>query len=290
MIIKAFKHLDDNAVDEVLTLEAICRKYDNLSANVYLDTTLNFYDNIKSVFCLYDDGELISVLSMLIPTQWEAEISAFTLPEYRRNGYFNKLLSKAVQELINFQVRSILFVCESQSISGKMVIDKLNTQYAFTEYLMRLKQGRYTSKDSYRISLIKPNLKSLKMIIDISMRTFDESYEEANSQINECLESEFRDQYLAVLEDKIIGLCSINQEEDEVSIFGLGILPEYRGKGYGKELLSIIVDNLRERGKLKIALMVTGENTSAIELYKQLGFQTAATIEYYRKKVKDPRQ
>jgi len=53
------------------------------------------------------------------------------------------------------------------------------------------------------------------------------AYEEANSRINDCIESEFREQYLAVLNDEIIGLCSINQEEDEVSIFGLGIVPDY---------------------------------------------------------------
>jgi len=77
MKIKAFKHLDDNAVNEVLKLEKICKKFDNLLANVFLDTSLNYYHNINSVFFLYDGGKLISVLSMLIPTQGEAEISAY---------------------------------------------------------------------------------------------------------------------------------------------------------------------------------------------------------------------
>lgn len=287
MKIKAFKHLDDNAFNEVINLEKICKKYDSLNANVFLDTSQNYYHNINSVFFLYDGDELISVLSMLIPTPEEAEISAFTLPEYRRKGYFGKLLSKAVQELINFHIPNILFVCESQSVSGKIVIDKLNAQYLFTEFLMRFNQEQHTTEDIYRISLIKLDLKSFEKTIDISMRTFDESYEEANSRINDCLESEFREQYIAVLNDEIIGLCSINQEDDEVSIFGLGIVPEYRGNGYGRELLNIIVDSLIERGRPKITLMVTDENSSAIGLYKQLGFEIAATIEYYRKKVGD---
>ena len=48
-------------------------------------------------------------------SQQEAEISAFTLPEYRCNGYFKLLLSKAIQELNKFNIRDILFVCEKQS-------------------------------------------------------------------------------------------------------------------------------------------------------------------------------
>ena len=152
---------------------------------------------------------------------------------------------------------------------------------------MSFNQEGYISNNTYRISIIRPNLRSLEKVIDISMRTFDEDFEEANNRINDCLESEFREQYLAVLNDEVIGLCSINQEEEEISIFGLGIVPEYRGYGYGKELLHMIVDSLIERGKSKITLMVTCENTSAIRLYKQFGFQITATIEYYRKKVDD---
>jgi len=54
---------------------------------------------------------------------------------------------KQVQELSSFHIRDILFVCESQSISGKMVIATLNAPYAFTEYLMRFNQDGYTSQD-----------------------------------------------------------------------------------------------------------------------------------------------
>ena len=285
MNIKAFKQLDNNAYNEILNIEKICKQHDNLFGNVFLDTSLNVYPNIKSVFFLYDDGKLISILSMLIPTQQEAEISAFTLPEYRHNGYFNILLSKALQELRKFNIQDILFVCERQSISGKIVIASLNAHYDFSEYLMRFREEGYTPGNICRLSLIKPSLKDLEKIIDISMRSFDDSYEDAKSRVDDCRESNLREQYLAVLNDNIIGLCSINLEEDEVSIFGLGIVPEYRRRGYGKELLHLAVDSLMQRGKSKISLMVNHENSSAIELYKQSGFQIAATFEYYRKKV-----
>jgi len=252
---------------------------------VFLDTSLNFYENIKSVFLLYNDDELISVVSMLIPSQQEAEVSAFTLPQHRGNGYFKLLLSKAIKELQKFNIQDMLFVCEKQCISGKIVIESLNAHYAFTEYLLRFNNEGYKSEKTYRLLLRKAKLKDLDRIIDISMRGFDDSFEDAKARVDDCIESNLREQYLAVLDKQVIGLCSINLEEDEVSIFGLAIVPEYRRKGYGKELLHLIMDSLIQREKTKITLMVDHENTPALELYKQFGFQIAATFEYYRKDV-----
>ena len=171
-------------------------------------------------------------------------------------------------------------------MSGKRVISALNAHYDFTEYLMRLNNCEYKSGNENRLQLIKPELKDREKIIKISMEIFEDSYEDARNRVDDCLDTRLREQYLAVLNDKIIGLCSINLEEDEVSIFGLGIIPEYRRQGYGKELLRLIVDSLLQREKTKITLMVDRENTPAIELYAQLGFQIATTFEYYRKKLK----
>ena len=287
MIIKSYISLSVKAINEVLNLEKVCKKYDKLKGSVFLDTSLNFNHHINSVFLLYENRELISILSMFIPTQQEAEISAFTLPEYRRNGYFKALLSKAVEELRKFDIQYILFVSERQSVSGKEVMTTLNAEYEHTEYSMRFNKARYEYRDTYRLALLTPHFKDLDKIIDTSMKTFDDSYEDSKGLIENCLQSETREQYLAVLNDEIIGLGSINQERDEASIFGFGIVPEYRSKGYGKELLHLIIDRLWQTGKTEIMLDVNSENEHALELYKKSGFQIEVAFEYYRKKVSE---
>jgi len=285
MNLKAFKSLNDKTVNDVINLETICKKHDNLYGSIFLDTSLNFNHNIKSVFLLYEAEELISILSMFIPTQQEAEISALTEPKHRRKGYFNALLARAIQELKKFDVPDILFVCESQSISGNLVIATLNVKYEYSDYLMRFNEDRYApSRDACRLLLSKPDLGDFEKIIDTSMRIFDDSYDEAKDRIYYCYESAFREQYMAVLNDEIIGLCTINFESDEVAIFALGIVPEYRGQGYGTELLYLIVDSLWGRGRTKLTLEVNSENTRAFELYKKFGFQIVTAFEYYRKK------
>ena len=287
MIIKSYISLSEQAINEVLNLEDVCKKHDNLKGSVFLDTSLNFNHQIKSIFLLYENGELISMLSMFIPTQQEAEISAFTSPKYRQEGYFKALLTKAVAELGKYEIPTILFVCESQANSGKKVIAKFKTKYDHTEYFMRSNKKSHEAKEGYRLRLLKPDRKDLDKLIETSMRTFDDSYEDSRILIENCFGLENREQYIAVLNDLFIGLGAVNLEGDEGSIFGFGIVPEYRGQGYGKELLHLIVDSLWQRGKTEITLEVNSENAHALELYKKSGFQIAVAFEYYRIKVSE---
>ncbi|MDR3601706.1 MAG: GNAT family N-acetyltransferase [Desulfosporosinus sp.] len=285
MIIKSYISLSDKAINEVLNLERVCQDYDKLKGSVYLDTSLNFSPHIKSVFLLYENRELISMLAMVIPTQQEAEISAYTLPKYRHNGYFKILLAEAVEELNKFDIQNLLFVCERQSISGKGVMVSLNAEYEHTEYSMRFNKARYRATDANRLLLLRSHYKDLDKIIETSMKIFEDSYEESKNLIENCLKSETREQYLAVLNEEIIGLGSINKERDEGLIFGFGIVPDYRGKGYGAELLHRLIDRLWQIGKTEIILDVNSENGHALELYQKAGFQIEIAFEFFRRKV-----
>lgn len=287
MTIRAYIALSKRANKEVLNLESICIDHDHLSGSFFLDSSLNFDQRIKSFFLFYEKGELISMLSMFIPTKHEAEISAYTLPKRRGEGYFKLLLGKAVEELKKYYVPDILFVCESLSIPGKQVINALEADYAHAEYFMRFDKASYTYQTTYHILLLKAEQKDIEKVIAAHMKAFDDSYEESKSIIHNCFKSDIREQYLAVLNNEIIGVGSVNLEGEDVSIFGLGVLPEYRGKGYGKELLHLIVERLLERGRTEITIEVDSDNANALMLYKKTGFHIEVAYEYYSVKVNE---
>ncbi|MCO5384742.1 MAG: GNAT family N-acetyltransferase [Desulfosporosinus sp.] len=285
MTISAYVSLSEKAIEEVLNLEEICIDHDSLRGSVFLDSSLNINQKIKSFFLLYKNGKLISMLSMFIPTKHEAEITAYTLPKFREKGYFRLLLEKAFEELIAFDIPDILFVCESPSIPGKKVIEALNADYDHTEYFMRFDRKSYTYLNTYRLILLKVEQKDLEKAIAANMKVFGDSSEDSKSLIENCFVLDTREQYLALLEDKIIGVVSVNLEEEDVSIFGFGIVPEFRGKGYGKELLHLMVDKLLQRGRSDITIDVNNENANALELYNKAGFHIEVSYEYYRIKL-----
>jgi len=287
LILKELKDYSENVVNEVHHLEQICKDQDNLKGSIFVDTTMNINQEMNSIFLMYDSNQLISLLTMFVPTQHEAEITALTLPSHRGKGYFKELLSKAVEELIKYEIPEILFVLEIQSITGKHVITHLAAQYDFTEYSMRLDDRKYVPLASNRLKYLNPSEEDLKRLIDTSMRIFEDSYEDAQGMIVNISQSVTRDQYLGILNDEIIGMGSSSRDGDEVSIFGFGITPEFRSKGYGYDLLHLIVEQLRQSGIREIVIEVDSNNTHAFNLYQKFGFQIETAFEYYRKKTNE---
>jgi phosphinothricin acetyltransferase len=54
---------------------------------------------------------------------------------------------------------------------------------------------------------------------------------------------------------------------------GTFILPEWRGRGLGRQLWSATVDFARHAGYRKVLIQVRGSNTAAQAFYHRLGFQ-----------------
>jgi ribosomal protein S18 acetylase RimI-like enzyme len=70
-----------------------------------------------------------------------------------------------------------------------------------------------------------------------------------------------------------IGVLWVQVKEGKAFIFDFIIDEEYRGKGYGKQALTAMDERLKSMGAESVALHVFGDNVSAQELYKKMGFK-----------------
>lgn len=73
------------------------------------------------------------------------------------------------------------------------------------------------------------------------------------------------------VDKKIVGILRV-ESTGKTGAFGIGLLPEYRGKGYGNRLIHVMLSKLRREGYTSIYLNVDKSNTKAIDLYKRNGF------------------
>lgn len=62
---------------------------------------------------------------------------------------------------------------------------------------------------------------------------------------------------------------------------GVAVDPAFRGKGIARAMLKEAIALTRQRGFTRIELTVSVENTPAIHLYEQLGFQTEGVLKNY---------
>lgn len=80
--------------------------------------------------------------------------------------------------------------------------------------------------------------------------------------------------YLYVINSTIIGSVSIQNNE----IDNLFVNPQYRRRGYGREILKFAISTLQKRKKSSIILHVVRWNEQARKMYEKLGFEYTKII------------
>jgi ribosomal protein S18 acetylase RimI-like enzyme len=87
--------------------------------------------------------------------------------------------------------------------------------------------------------------------------------------------------YLAEAHGQTVGKVHLQLLGGLGGIYGLGVLPEYRGRGLGRAILLEGVRRLKAAGAGEIMLQVATGNENALHLYESCGFQTTSTMDYH---------
>ena len=81
---------------------------------------------------------------------------------------------------------------------------------------------------------------------------------------------------VALAGDKVIGWCDVRREffpsRAHRGTLGIGLLPEWRGRGVGRRLLEATLAQARRSGFKRIELDVHADNSRAIAFYEKVGF------------------
>jgi ribosomal protein S18 acetylase RimI-like enzyme len=85
-------------------------------------------------------------------------------------------------------------------------------------------------------------------------------------------------QFVAVSADgEVVGWCDVTPTSRPIQahrgVFGVGLLPQFRGQGIGTKLTRSALAAARSFGLHRVELTVREHNTGAIELYKKEGFE-----------------
>ncbi|WP_411028078.1 ribosomal protein S18-alanine N-acetyltransferase [Shewanella sp. JNE9-1] len=72
--------------------------------------------------------------------------------------------------------------------------------------------------------------------------------------------------------ETLIGFAIIQQILDEVTLLDICLAPEHQGYGYGKLLLSEVIEAAKTSGAVVVMLEVRESNLAARALYQKIGF------------------
>lgn len=86
------------------------------------------------------------------------------------------------------------------------------------------------------------------------------------------LDEQHRLMYVYICDDRIVGFYSLlMRSEKECELGSLSVLPEYRHRGFGEELVRQAVDSARGAGCKLMKLSIVEENTVLRKWYESLG-------------------
>lgn len=217
------------------------------------------------------------------------EVNGMVQPEYRGQGVFKTLSELAIAEWKRRSSGSMLLLSDRKSNSGQKFIKGTGAQYKNSEYEMYLKEDnlelsqmklcgitfrKATNADAYEIarqnSIYFNDEAEAEMIIPSEGMILPEEEEKRGMTI-----------YLVEKDQQIIGKVHLQLSSTIGGIYGLGVLPEHRGKGFGRAILVKVIKKLKEANASEVMLQVAAENSNALNLYKSCGFVGTSTMDYY---------
>lgn len=285
-IIKLKEYLTQKDYYDINNLREICINTDNLSLKLEIDYKVNRQrkksKNIENIneFMFYNDDILIGYIGICDFGGDNLEINGMVHPDYRRNGVFTKLYDLVKDEWNKRNKKSILLLSDSNSIVGISFIKNRCDIYDHSEYEMFLNKDFVQEQIISDIELRNATIYDSKEIAWQNSIYFDNEYNGESFPMPALEEKSFI--YLAIVNDIIIGKVHIEINNGIGGIYGLGVLPEYRSKGYGRQILMMAIEKLKEKDSIEIMLQVEVKNKNALNLYRSCGFEETSIMDYYR--------
>lgn len=293
---------------KLLTLENICRAKDGTTSSVCDTTEFNCRRDVPVFFLAFESNHsLVGYLNVFLPEENTAELNVLIHPDYRRQGIFTELLQRAKSALSAISTEEFVFVCEPSAADATAAMLAMNAEKKSSEYQMLLKstskvassfRNTTSPSGSAEASNDCPNACSPRCCGELAEATsddlpllgrmnalfFDTSDEMGERFAEDSYYTPGITVYKYVITDKHkktvpIGTVCFCEEAHIGNIFGLGILPEYRGHGYGKDLLQALLTRIPS--DKKIYLQVSSRNAAAFQLYQKAGFRIIAQQDFW---------
>lgn len=293
------EQLSDTQISQIKQLINVCCRHDQITLSY--PTSENEPEPAASEvpksgfsrhWLAYDSsGMLTAVLGLVFYEDSLAECTAFTHPEFRRQGLFSALLDLALEEA---QDLDILFPVSGSCPDTTATLDALCAELDFCELQMETELTEVSAKDGTKDGVndgVNDDAKDGR-----KRRT-----EAAEFTLHHCSPDDFGtvtwQLFSGPLTDasspsRLCGSCQtspVSGSADAVSsgsascvcLHHVEVLPQYRRQGCGTALMELLLARLARDGFRRVILQISGDNEAALSLYKKTGFRITETLSYY---------
>ena len=280
--------LTEAELAEIEELTEICNRAEHLFMRLSFMMLRGRTGNEINDFLCYEHGMLVGYLAL---DEWgsdEKEVIAMVHPDFRRKRIFSALLAAAREECQQRAIPNILLVCEQASVGGQACAKAIGARRDFSEHEMVLEGFQERAAVDERLSLHEAG----RADIDAVAAVLSASFNDPELLVTANLLKRFAQEklpriYLATFGEgevsckEPVGTLRLDEFDGVIGIYGFGVVPDYRGRGYGRQILEETIRIIRKTSQEPIMLDVETDNAPAIGLYKSCGFRIKTTYDYY---------
>ena len=259
----------------------------------------------KDLFLAELKGRLIGFLEINPePDINRVIVEGGVLPSQRNIGVGSKLLERVIERSQERKATRIHFNISQKNVKAARLLSRKNfrmvrifwemgTRLLLPQRIINLKKK--WKKDHYTTSSTIHHLQKGKEaeFAHLQNRCFQNTWgfqpntgEDISFRIN-LYGGSYQDILIAELSNQPVAYCwtLYHPGKKYGHILMLGVVPEYRGLGLSKQILSAGMDYLKNKGARNIELTADSSNQAALQLYQSFGFRKKMETHWYELRI-----
>ncbi|HEV8637970.1 MAG TPA: GNAT family N-acetyltransferase [Chloroflexota bacterium] len=256
----------------LLALKDRCDRHDGLDHPVHQEigtlTLLARRDDELLGAAGVQDGDPIELLGLVDPA-------------HRRRGVGRRLLEAAKEEARRRGQPELLLTVDEASAAGLAFAEAVGGRRRQAEYRMELERIPEERDWSPRLELRPATPDDLAAFVAVLAAGFGDPRRRVRAREARRLGDPRQHAYLARLDGRPVGTIRAGEHDDGVYVTSFAVVPELRGRGLGRQMLTRLVRQLADGGRAPIRIEVETENRNALGLYRSCGFRVLQAFAYY---------
>lgn len=211
----------------------------------------------------------------------QVEICGMVHPDHRRQGIFSRLFDAALAELQGRGTPKALLVVDRSFASGSAFARSRGADVEHSEHRMVLVREPETAAADPLVATRAAELSDAPFILGCIAEAFDVPVGNLEDEELEVLARRHPGTFVIERAGEPVGTIRVESDGTGAGIYGFAVVPAWRGRGIGGQVLSELVSGLLSDGYDRVGLEVETENDSALHLYRRCGFEVTGTEDYY---------
>jgi ribosomal protein S18 acetylase RimI-like enzyme len=230
-------------------------------------------------------GQLIGYLT--IDGTREVEINLGVDPAQRRRGIGRRLLDAARAECADRGLTRWILVVDEAAVSGRAFVRAVGAAYQSSEYRLELARDRVPAPRAWDrpVQLRRAGPVDAELLGRLVAESSGDDPEETLSWVSRDLAKPNHRFDIATLDGNPIGQIRTNFYGEVIYVTAFGVVPEYRGRGFGRQILEATVRRLIAENWPRIQIEVATNNANALGLYQSSGFDLKTEYGYYHQEI-----